>query len=215
MFALFVWLSLKSNKAKKCDHGRNWSALAADLHQLRSKSSWPVLGRSPGPSALCARKTWGCYDGQYPWRVSFFYPSESLLLNNPLCSSSWCNHSSHSSLHPTENERSLLSREPSWWVVKVRFKAVGRAPILVEAKQLGQIGSDQKFGTLANHLRRQLKLKGSESLVRSPTTLKVDEFLYVNSSFAPGLDETVGNLYQVPTSIRYETNGSVSMFKGS
>lgn len=23
------------------------------------------------------------------------------------------------------------------------------------------------------------------------------EFLYVNSSFAPGLDETVGNLYQV------------------
>lgn len=51
--------------------------------------------------------------------------------------------------------------------VKVRFKAVGRAPILVEAKQLGQIGSDQKFGTLANHLRRQLKLKGSESLVPS------------------------------------------------
>jgi hypothetical protein len=78
---------------------------------------------------------------------------------------------------------------------------VGRAPILVEAKQLGQIGSDQKFGTLANHLRRQLKLKGSESLVRSPTTLKVDEFLYVNSSFAPGLDETVGNLYQVYLSI--------------
>jgi Ubiquitin-like autophagy protein Apg12 len=24
-----------------------------------------------------------------------------------------------------------------------------------------------------------------------------NEFLYVNSSFAPGLDETVGNLYQV------------------
>ena len=47
----------------------------------------------------------------------------------------------------------------------MRFKAVGRAPILVDAKQRGQIGSDQKFGALANHLRRQLKLKASESLV--------------------------------------------------
>ena len=37
----------------------------------------------------------------------------------------------------------------------------------------------------------------------------------MNSSFAPGLDETVGNLYQVSIPIRYETNGSVSMFKGS
>lgn len=53
-------------------------------------------------------------------------------------------------------------------VVTVRFKAVGRAPILVESKQRGQIGSDQKFGTLANHLRRQLKLKASESLVYIP-----------------------------------------------
>ena len=43
---------------------------------------------------------------------------------------------------------------------------MGRAPILVDAKQRGQIGSDQKFGALANHLRRQLKLKASESLVR-------------------------------------------------
>jgi Ubiquitin-like autophagy protein Apg12 len=53
-------------------------------------------------------------------------------------------------------------------LVTVRFKAVGRAPILVDAKQRGQIGSDQKFGTLANHLRRQLKLKASESLVIPP-----------------------------------------------
>ena len=98
-------------------------------------------------------------------------------------------------LKVSPSPRSLPLTRP----VKVRFKAVGRAPILVEAKQLGQIGSDQKFGTLANHLRRQLKLKGSESLVPLSLLLtsKVDEFLYVNSSFAPGLDETVGNLYQV------------------
>jgi len=53
-------------------------------------------------------------------------------------------------------------------VVTVRFKAVGRAPILVESKQRGQITSDQKFGTLSNHLRRQLKLKATESLVSFP-----------------------------------------------
>jgi hypothetical protein len=46
----------------------------------------------------------------------------------------------------------------------------------VEAKQLGQIGSDQKFGTLANHLRRQLKLKGSESLVRAPLLRRLMSF---------------------------------------
>ena len=59
-------------------------------------------------------------------------------------------------------------------LVTVRFKAVGRAPILVESKQRGQIGSDQKFGTLSNHLRRQLKLKASESLVLTPPRKLVD-----------------------------------------
>ena len=42
---------------------------------------------------------------------------------------------------------------------------MGSAPILVDSKQLGKIGSDQKFGALVNHLRRQLKLKPTESLV--------------------------------------------------
>jgi len=51
-------------------------------------------------------------------------------------------------------------------VVTIRFKAVGRAPILIESKQRGQIGSDQKFGAIGNHLRRQLKLKPTEALVR-------------------------------------------------
>jgi Ubiquitin-like autophagy protein Apg12 len=65
---------------------------------------------------------------------------------------------------PSKQKRIFLRKSPNL-TVTIRFKAVGRAPILVESKQRGQIGSDQKFGTLANHLRRQLKLKTSESLV--------------------------------------------------
>lgn len=67
---------------------------------------------------------------------------------------------------PSKTKRTSPRRQTN--PVTVRFKAVGRAPILVDAKQRGQIGSDQKFGTLANHLRRQLKLKASESLVLPP-----------------------------------------------
>jgi Ubiquitin-like autophagy protein Apg12 len=55
-------------------------------------------------------------------------------------------------------------------VVTVRFKGVGGAPILVEAMQRGQIGSDQKFGTILNHLRRHLKIKSSESIVLPQTS---------------------------------------------
>ena len=47
----------------------------------------------------------------------------------------------------------------------VRFKAVGSAPILVPGKQLGRVSSDQKFGTLLNHLRRQLKMRQNDALV--------------------------------------------------
>jgi ubiquitin-like protein ATG12 len=87
--------------------------------------------------------------------------------------------------------------------VTVRFKAVGRAPILRENEQRGKIGSDQKFGTLSNHLRKLLKIKTTESMVSpaSPEDGLTGEFLYVNSNFAPGLDETVGNLFQVPNLI--------------
>lgn len=68
--------------------------------------------------------------------------------------------------------------------VTVRFKAIGSAPIL--RQQLCKISSTQRFEQVVAYLRRVLKVKGEESV-----------FLYVNNSFAPALDEVVGNLYLV------------------
>ncbi|ODQ53901.1 APG12-domain-containing protein [Saitoella complicata NRRL Y-17804] len=67
--------------------------------------------------------------------------------------------------------------------VAIRFKAVGRAPILKQ--QVYKITSGQRFQTVTTFLRRQLKLRPSDTL-----------FLYINSTFAPSLDEVIGNLYQ-------------------
>ncbi|KAG6056955.1 hypothetical protein E4U32_005441 [Claviceps aff. humidiphila group G2b] len=68
--------------------------------------------------------------------------------------------------------------------VVVRFKPVGSAPSL--AQELCKITATRKFEEVVRYLRRKLKCGDSESV-----------FLYVNSAFAPSLDEVVGNLYQV------------------
>ena len=47
-------------------------------------------------------------------------------------------------------------------------------------------GSAQRFEFVVRFLRKRLELKESESV-----------FCYVNSVFAPGLDEGVGNLWRV------------------
>ncbi|TEA20319.1 Ubiquitin-like protein ATG12 [Colletotrichum sidae] len=66
--------------------------------------------------------------------------------------------------------------------VVVKFKAVGSAPAL--AKSVAKISSTQAFSTVILYLRRRLKLKDTENI-----------FCYVNDSFAPSLDEVVGNLH--------------------
>jgi ubiquitin-like protein ATG12 len=66
----------------------------------------------------------------------------------------------------------------------VHFKAVGAAPIL--EKKVCKINSSQRFEAVVSYLRRVLRVRESESV-----------FLYVNSSFAPALDEVVGNLHRV------------------
>ena len=68
--------------------------------------------------------------------------------------------------------------------VMVRFKAVGSAPIL--RQQVYKISASQRFETVVNFLRTRLKCPPTESV-----------FLYVNSVFAPALDEIVGNLFRV------------------
>ncbi|KZZ96701.1 Autophagy-related protein 12 [Moelleriella libera RCEF 2490] len=67
--------------------------------------------------------------------------------------------------------------------VVVKFKPVGSAPRL--AQELCKISATRKFEEVVKFLRRKLKCKDTDSV-----------FLYVNSAFAPSLEEVVGNLHQ-------------------
>lgn len=79
--------------------------------------------------------------------------------------------------------RALLTRRPLA-AVTVRFKAVGSAPILKQ--QVCRINATQRFEAVVAYLRRVLRCGPQDSV-----------FLYVNSTFAPALDEIVGNLHRV------------------
>lgn len=68
--------------------------------------------------------------------------------------------------------------------VNVRFKAVGSAPILKQ--QVYKISAIQRFEAVVLFLRKVLKVRREDSV-----------FLYVNSTFAPSMDEVVGNLHRV------------------
>lgn len=68
--------------------------------------------------------------------------------------------------------------------VVVRFKAVGAAPAL--AYDVCKITAGRRFEEVVRYLRRKLRCRETDSV-----------FLYVNSAFAPALDEVVGNLHQV------------------
>lgn len=72
--------------------------------------------------------------------------------------------------------------------VLVRFKPVGSAPGL--SREVCKISASQKFEAIVAYLRRVLRVKNTDSV-----------FLYVNSAFAPSLDEIVGNLHRVSRSI--------------
>lgn len=73
--------------------------------------------------------------------------------------------------------------------VVVHFKAVGAAPSL--AQDVCKISGDRRFEEVVRYLRRKLRCGAADSV-----------FLYVNSAFAPSLDEVVGNLHQVRPSER-------------
>ncbi|KAG6001580.1 Ubiquitin-like protein [Claviceps pusilla] len=67
--------------------------------------------------------------------------------------------------------------------VVVRFKPVGSAPSM--AQELCKITATRRFEEVVRYLRRKLRCRETDSV-----------FLYVNSAFAPSLDEVVGNLHQ-------------------
>ena len=68
--------------------------------------------------------------------------------------------------------------------VTVRFSAIGSAPIL--RIPICKISSKQRFEAVVSYLRRTLRCGPTDSLI-----------LYINQSFAPALDEIVGNLHRV------------------
>jgi len=67
--------------------------------------------------------------------------------------------------------------------VTVRFQPVGSAPHLQQ--RVFKVSSAQRFETVVRFLRRRLGVRDSDSV-----------FCYVNSVFAPGLDEGIGNLWR-------------------
>ena len=69
-------------------------------------------------------------------------------------------------------------------IVTVRFHPLPSAPIL--KSRVFKISASQKFETVVKFLRKKLKCKESDSV-----------FCYVNSVFAPSLDEGVGGLWRV------------------
>ncbi|UNI18205.1 Ubiquitin-like protein [Purpureocillium takamizusanense] len=68
--------------------------------------------------------------------------------------------------------------------VVVRFKPVGGAAPALQ-QDLCKITATRRFEEVVRYLRRKLRCRDTDSV-----------FLYVNSAFAPSLDEVVGNLHQ-------------------
>ncbi|KAF8242233.1 APG12-domain-containing protein [Wilcoxina mikolae CBS 423.85] len=84
---------------------------------------------------------------------------------------------------PRDGQRALAqAQHPRPTKVTIKFKAMGSAPVL--NKDTYKIKTTQRFENVAVFLRSQLGVGPAESL-----------FLYVNFTFAPALDENVGNLW--------------------
>jgi ubiquitin-like protein ATG12 len=84
--------------------------------------------------------------------------------------------------------------DPPTLKVAIRFHAIGSAPQLKQ--KVFKISASSKFGTVVAFLRKKLYGKpaeGGEAKMGAGQGL----FCYVNSVFAPGLDEGVGNLWRV------------------
>ncbi|KAK3316228.1 ubiquitin-like autophagy protein Apg12-domain-containing protein [Apodospora peruviana] len=82
--------------------------------------------------------------------------------------------------------------------IVVRFRSVGAVPTL--RRELVKVVSAHKFEAVVTYLRKALKVQETESV-----------FLYINSTFAPALDEVVGNLWRCFKDSNNQLNVSYSM----
>ncbi|KAK3937878.1 Ubiquitin-like protein atg12 [Diplogelasinospora grovesii] len=84
--------------------------------------------------------------------------------------------------------------------VVLRFKPVGgSAPALKRGDRI-KVASTHKFESVVSYVRKALKVQDTDSV-----------FLYVNSTFAPALDEVVGNLWTCFKDASNQLNVSYSM----
>ena len=60
-----------------------------------------------------------------------------------------------------------------------------------------KVSADKRFDTIVNFLRRRLGLDGNDDERGKGIRKGESVFCYVNSVFAPGMDEGVGNLWRV------------------
>ncbi|EED23396.1 autophagy protein Apg12, putative [Talaromyces stipitatus ATCC 10500] len=85
---------------------------------------------------------------------------------------------------PHDTHRALADAEAiDVGKVTVRFQPLPSAPIL--RKTVFKISASQKFETVVNFLRKKLDCKDTDTV-----------FCYINSVFAPSLDEGIGGLHR-------------------
>jgi hypothetical protein len=77
-------------------------------------------------------------------------------------------------------------------LVTVRFQPLPSAPIL--KNRVFKVSASQKFETVVKFLRKKLDCKETDSV-----------FCYVNSVFAPGLDEGMGGLWRVSSMLLFHS----------
>lgn len=85
--------------------------------------------------------------------------------------------------------------EPS--KIEVLFKSTGNTPIMKKAKWA--VKANFTVSEIISFIRSYLKINESQSI-----------FIYVNQSFAPGLDQTVQNLYDC-----YESDKKLVLYYAS
>ncbi|POY73721.1 hypothetical protein BMF94_3259 [Rhodotorula taiwanensis] len=83
----------------------------------------------------------------------------------------------------TPREALEATQEKDMSKVIVRFKATGNAPIMKQ--NFYKITASNQFRTVTAFLRKELGWRASDPL-----------FVYINSAFAPALDDTVANLFK-------------------
>lgn len=98
--------------------------------------------------------------------------------------------------------------KPLEWVVVVRFKAVGNAPIMKQ--NFYKITAANRFQAVIQFLRKELGWKAGDPLVRALLSITYRkwrlavsgwlQFTYINLAFSPAPDDTVSNLYKVCSS---------------